>query len=214
MNNLGFQLGKVFGLGHAGCVAFGNGIARFMGLSILCSLAGAVFTLIYAPLKQLIEGSPKGLLPDYFCKIEDGMPKNAMKIQCAIVVVMDLLIAMGGDTASKFFDILVAMTNVAMTLPYLFISGAFIAFKRNESIKKNFVVYKSNGLTVLFTILVTLTVAFANVFTIIEPAMNGDMKTTIWSVVGPLLFSVVALVLHARYEKKTKLATDRPAESN
>ncbi len=204
MNNLGYQIGKVFGASEAGCIQVGNGIARFMGISILCSLAGAVFTLIYAPLKQLIEGSPKGLLPEKFCKIEDGMPKNAMKVQCVIVVVMVLLIAMGGDAASKFFDILVAMTNVAMTLPYLFISGAFIAFKRNKNIEKSFVVFKNDKVAVIFTVLVTFTVAFANFFTIIEPAINGDLKTTIWSIVGPVLFTVVALFLHYRYEKKQK----------
>jgi amino acid transporter len=202
MNNLGFQLGKVFGLGEAGCVAFGNGIARFMGISILCSLAGAVFTLIYAPLKQLIEGSPKGLLPEKFCKMEDGMPKNAMRIQCGVVVVMDLLIGMGGDAMTQFFNILVSMTNVAMTLPYVFIAGAFIAFKRNKDIKKSFVIFKNSTLTVIFTVLVTATVLFANIFTIIEPAINGDVQTTIWSIVGPVLFSAIALILHARYEKK------------
>ena len=50
--------------------------------------------------------------------------------------------------------------------------------------------------------LVTFTVVFANVFTIIQPAIDGDVKTTVWSIVGPLLFTTVALVLHARYEKK------------
>ena len=191
-------------MNDAGCVAFGNGIARFMGISILCSLAGAVFTLIYAPLKQLIEGSPKGLLPDYFCKMEDGMPKNAMKIQCGIVVVMDLLIGMGGDAMTQFFNILVSMTNVAMTLPYVFIAGAFIAFKRNKDIKKSFVVFKNEKVMVVFTVLVTATVAFANIFTIIEPAMNGDIQTTVWSIVGPVLFTVIALILHGRYQKHSE----------
>ena len=204
MNNLGYQIGKVFGASEAGCIAVGNGIARFMGISILCSLAGAVFTLIYAPLKQLIEGSPKGLLPEKFCQIEDGMPKFAMRVQCAVVVIMVLLIAMGGDTMAKFFDILVAMTNVAMTLPYLFIAGAFVAFKKNDNIKKNFVVFKSMTLSKVFTVLVVACVGFANFFTIIEPAIYGDVATTVWSIVGPVIFSAIALVLHARYEKKSK----------
>lgn len=202
MNNLGYQLGAAFGASEAACVQIGNGVARFMGLSIVCSLSGAVFTLIYAPLKQLIEGSPKGLLPEKFCEMEDGMPKKALKIQMIVVVVMVLFIAMGGDSASKFFDILTCMTNVAMTLPYLFISGAFINFKRKKEIKKPFVIYKKENLAFTFTILVTFTVVFANVFTIIQPAIDGDVKTTVWSIVGPLLFTTVALVLHARYEKK------------
>lgn len=130
------------------------------------------------------------------------MPKNAMRIQCGVVVVMDLLIGMGGDAMTQFFNILVSMTNVAMTLPYVFIAGAFIAFKRNKNIKKSFVIFKNDTLTVIFTVLVTATVLFANIFTIIEPAINGDIQTTVWSIVGPVLFSAIALVLHSRYEKK------------
>ena len=45
------------------------------------------------------------------------MPKFALKIQAVVVVVFILLIAMGGDTMTQFFNILVSMTNVAMTLP-------------------------------------------------------------------------------------------------
>ena len=135
------------------------------------------------------------------------MPKNAMRIQCGIVVVMDLLIAMGGDAMAQFFNVLVSMTNVAMTLPYVFIAGAFIAFKRNQNIKKSFVVFKNEKLTVIFTILVTATVAFANIFTIIEPAINGDIQTTVWSIVGPVLFTAIALILHARYQRRKESAS-------
>ena len=175
-----------------------------MGISILLSLAGAVFTLSYSPLKQLIEGSPKGLLPEKFCKIEDGMPKFALKVQAIVVIAFILLISMGGDTMTQFFNILVSMTNVAMTLPYMFISAAFLRFKKKTDIKKPFVIYKNHTVTVIFTILVTAIVGFANLFTIIQPAMAGDFATTIWSIVGPLVFTIIALILHARYEKKMK----------
>ena len=137
---------------------------------MLLSLSGAVFTLSYSPLKQLIEGSPKGLLPERFCKMEDGMPKFALKIQAVVVVVFILLIAMGGDTMTQFFNILVSMTNVAMTLPYMFISAAFIRFKKNKNIHKPFVIFKNDTVAIVFTVLVTVTVGFANFFTIIQPA--------------------------------------------
>lgn len=202
INHLGHEIALVFGASEALAVTVGNWTARFMGLSMICSLSGAVFTLIYSPLKQLIEGAPKGLLPEKFCVIEDGMPKNAMKIQSAVVIVMVLLISFGGDSMAAFFNILVSMTNVAMTLPYMFISAAFIKFKNNDSIKKGWVIYKTKGATVFFTVMVTFLVAFANVFTIIEPAIYGDMATTIWSIVGPVIFSVVAIVLHSRWEKR------------
>ena len=204
MNNLGYQIGAAFGASQSVCVQMGDWAARIMGISILLSLAGAVFTLSYSPLKQLIEGSPKGLLPEKFCKIEDGMPKFALKVQAIVVIAFILLISMGGDTMTQFFNILVSMTNVAMTLPYMFISAAFLRFKKKTDIKKPFVIYKNHTVTVIFTILVTAIVGFANFFTIIQPAMAGDFATTIWSIVGPLVFTIIALILHARYEKKMK----------
>ena len=204
MNNLGYQIGAAFGASQSVCIQMGDWAARIMGISILLSLAGAVFTLCYSPLKQLIEGSPKGLLPEKFCKMENGMPKFALKIQAVVVVVFILLISMGGDTMTQFFNILVSMTNVAMTLPYMFISAAFIKFKKNKDIHKPFVIFKNDTISIVFTILVTAIVGFANFFTIIQPAMAGDVATTVWSILGPVLFTVTALILHARYEKRNK----------
>lgn len=204
MNNLGYQLGAAFGASQAVCVQIGNWIARFVGLSMLFALTGAFFTMTYAPLKQLIAGAPKGLFPDYIATTKDGMPLNAMTVQAIVVIVIIIAVSFGGESMAKFFDILVAMTNVAMTIPYMFLSGAFISFKRKKEINKPFEIFKSNGVTILFTVVVTLIVGFANIFSIIEPAMNGDIAKTVWSIAGPVVFSVFALVLFSRYEKLQK----------
>jgi amino acid transporter len=204
MNNLGYQLGAAFGATEAVSVQMGNWIARFVGLSMLLALTGAFFTLTYAPLKQLIAGTPKGLFPDSIAKMKKGMPVNAMVIQAIVVIVMILLVGFGGEAMEEFFGILVAMTNVAMTIPYMFLSGAFISFKRRDEIEKPFQVFKGKAFTILVTIVVTATVGFANFFSIIEPAIGGDIAKTIWSIAGPIFFSIVALVLFARYEKRLK----------
>jgi amino acid transporter len=94
------------------------------------------------------------------------------------------------------------MTNVAMTLPYMFLAGAFAPFKKKTHIAKPFEVFKTYNSALIASIVVTFTVGFANVFTIIEPAMNGDMDSTIWSIAGPLFFAIVALVMYSNYEKK------------
>ena len=67
---------------------------------------------------------------------------------------------------------------------------------------KPFEVYKSKFSTWLCTILVTFTVGFANFFTIIEPAVDGNLTDTIWMIGGPLFFAIVAIVMYDRYEKK------------
>ncbi len=54
------------------------------------------------------------------------------------------------------------MTNVAMTIPYMFLSSAFISFKKKTEIKKPFEVYKTRKSTVIAAVVVTFTIAFAN----------------------------------------------------
>jgi hypothetical protein len=53
----------------------------------------------------------------------------------------------------------------------------------------------------IWTWIVVLTVGLANFFSIIQPAIVGDMQTTIWSVAGPIIFSVVAWLMYSKYEK-------------
>lgn len=205
MNNLGYQLGHGLGLSEAISLSMGAWVARFVGLSMFLALTGAFFTLSYAPLKQLIEGTPAKLWPGKMSVIKNGMPLNAMWIQCIVVIVFVLLVTFGGEGASQFFSKLVLMTNVAMTLPYMFISGAFASFKKKTDIKKPFQIFKSYRSSLIVSIIVTLTVGFANFFTIIEPATSGDIYSTIWMIAGPIFFTIVALIMYLRFEKQNKL---------
>lgn len=202
MKNLGYVFGISVGLSEATSITIGMWVARFVGISMFLALMGAFFTLSYSPLKQLIEGTPKELWPGKLSVITDGMPKNAMWVQCLIVAVFIAIVAFGGEGASEFFEKLVLMTNVAMTLPYMFLSGAFANFKKKDSIKKPFEAYKSYTASVVATVIVTLTILFANIFTIIEPATRGDMGSTLLMIAGPLFFTIVALIMYQRYEKK------------
>ncbi|MDU1414327.1 MAG: glutamate/gamma-aminobutyrate family transporter YjeM [Clostridium sp.] len=202
MNNLGYELGISLGFSGAVALQLGSFVARIVGISMLLALSGAFFTMSYAPLKQLILGCPKGLLPEKMVKLKEGMPVNAMLLQGTIAIVMILLVAFGGNVMSEFFDILVSMTNVAMTIPYAFIAAAFISFKKKKDIKKPYEIYKNYKITVVITFVVTGLITFANIFSIIEPAINGQISKSIWSITGPVLFAIIALLLYTRYEKK------------
>lgn len=201
MANLGYSLGAAFGASDATAAALGAGVARFVGLSMFLALSGAFFTLMFSPLKQLIEGTPTKLWPGKIGETKNGLPIHAMWIQAAIVCVIIALIAFGGSTMAAFFNILVSMTNVAMTIPYVFIALAFPYFKKKVEIHKPFTVFKRQGTAKLWTLIVVLTVGLANFFSIIQPALEGDMQTTIWSVAGPIIFSLIAWQMYNRYEK-------------
>ncbi|PEQ95442.1 glutamate/gamma-aminobutyrate family transporter YjeM [Bacillus sp. AFS006103] len=209
MANLGYSLGTAFGASHAAATALGFGVARFVGFSMFLALSGAFFTLMFAPLKQLIEGTPKGLWPGKVGETKNGIPINAMWIQAAIVCLMIALIAFGGSTMAAFFNILVSMTNVAMTIPYVFIALAFPYFKKKVEINKPFIIFKTQGSANFWSIIVVLTVGLANFFSIMQPALEGDMQTTIWSVAGPIIFSVVAWLMYSKYEKVHQLGKQK-----
>lgn len=205
MHNLGFQIARSFGLPEATALTTGMWVARFVGLSMFLALSGAFFTLVYSPLKQLIEGTPEGLWPKKFTKLTNGMPVNAMCVQASIVIALILIVSFGGENATEFFNKLVTMTNVAMTIPYMFLSIAFPFFKRNRNIVKPFEIYKSTTLATVAAVIVTFTVGFANIFSICEPGIiKGLWLDTILSGGGPLLFSIIALLIYRRYEMQTQ----------
>ena len=196
MRNLGYELGMTFGMSQASAITLGLWVARFVGFSMFLALTGAFFTLTYSPLKTLIEGSPKKLWPGKFAEIKDGMPVNAMWIQAIIAILIILVVS---------FGLLVLMTNVAMTIPYIFLSGAFPVFKKKQlagEVEKPFMVYKSYGMALTASIIVSFVVGFANVFSIIEPAINGRITDTVFMIAGPVIFSIIAFILYYLYEKK------------
>lgn len=207
MKNLGYQIGIGFGASEAIALSMGSWTARFVGLSMFLALTGAFFTLTYSPLKTLIQGAPKEIWPGKLGELKNGMPVNAMKLQAAIVVFIIALVSFGGESASEFFTILTLMTNVAMTIPYMFLSGAFIKFKKkqlNGELESPFMIYKTQKSATILAVIVTFVVGFANIFTIIQPAIEGGtsgITQTLAMIGGPTVFAIVAYFLYSKYEK-------------
>ena len=205
MNNLGVQIGYAIGLSESASIQMGLWVARFVGISMLLALTGAFFTLTYSPLKTLLSGAPKEVWPGKLGEIKNDMPVKGMYVQGIIVIIIILLVSFGGKGAKEFFRILVLMTNVAMTIPYLFLAAAFPKFKKKQlegEVDKAYMFYKTYGSAVFVSIMICLMVGFANIFTIIEPAISGKISDTIIMIAGPVSFSIIALILFSLYEKK------------
>ncbi|ANZ57762.1 glutamate/gamma-aminobutyrate family transporter YjeM [Fructilactobacillus lindneri] len=202
MNNFGYQLGLALHFSHGVATQMGLWTGRYIGISMFLALIGAFTTVVFSPVKQLVEGTPKEIWPKYLRKIKNDLPVNAMKVQVLLVILFILLVAFGGQNAKIFFQVVISMTNVAMSLPYLFIAYAFWQFRKKGKIKQSFTFYKGYSSARLAAIVVLLTVGLANVFTLISPVLQGQWMTTVWMIVGPIVFAVIGLVLYRRYEKK------------
>lgn len=185
-------------------MTLGVWFARITGLSMFLAYTGAFFTLSYSPLKAIIQGTPKALWPASVTKLNStGMPANAMWAQCLLVSLFILLVSFGGDTASAFYNKLTLMANVSMTLPYLFLALAFPFFKFREGLERPFVIFKTKVSTLLATGTVVLVVAFANVFTIIQPVIEaGDWNSALWMTGGPVFFSLLAMMIYQNYTRR------------
>jgi amino acid transporter len=160
----------------------------------------------------MIEGTPSKLWPARLGEIDKktGTPKRGLIAQGLLVVIMITLITFGGSGALKFFETLQNMTNIAMTLPYLFISIAYIKYLKNDKIEKPFRVLSKNiKIGLLAGWAVTLVVAFANIFSVIDldSADTGIMGLNIpfvydQYILGPVIFAIISYLIVHNYEKR------------
>lgn len=207
ISTLGSQLGNLFG-GAAAAPIVADWFTRFYGLACACMTLGSITVFYYGPLTQLIEGTPKEIWPEWLVKKDEktGIPVNAMWVQTAIIAVFLLFISFGGTSADAFWNIIMLMTATAMTIPYIFVAGAFPFFKKNNEIEKPVVFFKSRNSANFWTVIVCCSIGFANVFTLLSPAFNGDITSAIMQVAGPVLFALMGLLLYMRYTKIKKEA--------
>ena len=77
----------------------------------------------------------------------------------------------------------------------------FMFFKKNDEIHKPFIIFKNKTFAYFCASVVIFTVSFANIFTIIEPALKGDYISTIAMIAGPVIFTIGALVIYYLGEK-------------
>lgn len=213
MEELGAQLGVAIGLRQEGALYLSKIFSGITGLSMVLAYAGAFFVYFYSPLKQMIEGTPKKLWPAFLLKEKNDMPVGAIYVQGIVVVMIIAFNAFGGTGAKELMNRLVMMTNVAMTLPYMFIAMAYLGFRRNNEIEKPFLLIRNNMLASIMAIVVVIFVGFANLFTVFEPLLSALYRGSIQEigsalgytmvmVMGPILFAFLGYLLYQVSLKK------------
>ncbi|OAQ04179.1 glutamate/gamma-aminobutyrate family transporter YjeM [Ligilactobacillus aviarius] len=209
MQNLGLELGKAFHLSTHTALTMGTVFSRLSAIGMLCAYLGSFFVLIYSPLKSFIMGSPKELWPEKVTKLnKKGMPSFALWVQTAIVCVIIGGVAIASTLIhqdSKFlFNLLTSMSNVASTLPYLFLVAAFPFFKKRQDLDRPFEAFHSRKTMLVIVTITLITLVIANGFTIIQPFIEKDWVGATATVAGPLVFGIFAWALYTIRSKKIK----------
>ena len=209
MQNLGLELGKAFHLSTHAALTMGTVFSRLSAIGMLCAYLGSFFVLIYSPLKSFIMGSPKELWPEKVTKLnKKGMPSFALWVQTAIVCVIIGGVAIASTLIhqdSKFlFNLLTSMSNVASTLPYLFLVAAFPFFKKRQDLDRPFEAFHSRKTMLIIVTITLITLVIANGFTIIQPFIEKDWVGATATVAGPLVFGIFAWALYTIRSKRIK----------
>lgn len=189
----------------------GQVFMRFSAIGMFLAYVGAFVALSYAPLKQLISGTPKEIWPESFQEEnKNGIRVHALKVQALIVVafivVKFVFSLFNPEGAAALFELIIAMTNVGMTLPYLFLIYAWYKFRQNDSLNKEIILINSKAVATVLFVITFIVVTFGNVFTIISPFIPGegqDISSGVWTIIGPILFLIIAMVLY-KDSKETK----------
>lgn len=206
-NYLGIALGNALGWSHAAALTCGVVMTRIVALAQTLGFLGALFILLYSPIKAFILGSNPNLWPKKLTKLNKAnMPANAMWLQAIVVCVIIFLVAFGGSAAQKFYLILTDMANVSATFPYIFLIGAFPFFKAKKDLDRPFVAFKNRFWTNVLVVFVELILIIGILFTFIQPLTEKDYQTAFWTLAGPIFFAIVALVFYQIAVKKGRVA--------
>ncbi|MDO1605016.1 glutamate/gamma-aminobutyrate family transporter YjeM [Lactobacillus sp. YT155] len=203
MNNLGITFGHQIGLSTAASATMGEWFARLAGLDMFIVYTGSFFVLIYSPIKSFILGTPKDFWPKNVTKVNKaGMPSNAMWYQAIFVIVIIFAVAFGGSTAKAFYNILTLMGNVSTALPYLFLIGAYPFFNMNKNIDKPYVFFKNKTTMWIVSSISFVVLTLSILFTCVQPILDHQWNDAIWTIAGPIIFTIIAIILYKRYEIK------------
>ena len=74
-------------------------------------------------------------------------------------------------------------------------------FRKKTDVGRPFTFFKKDSSAQLASIVVLLTVGLAIIFTLIAPILQGQFMSTVWMIVGPIVFAGVAILSYQHYEK-------------
>lgn len=144
------------------------------------------------------------MLPKFLTKKNKrGITANALYVQAAIIIIAMLLIGFGGNVANTVYNNLTFMVTITTSIPWAFIVFAYIKFKLNDNIKKEYQFFNKKWGVIVGSI-TFVTLVFADVFSIIQPFIEHNYQQAIWILSGPIIFGLIGFILAVNYLRKQK----------
>jgi len=141
--------------------SFGLGVwfVKVIGLTYTIITFVALVLWSLALSKAVFSEAPKGTFPAWMTKrTKNGVLKNALIFQTSLSFLFIIITTFGGESAGDLYSKIYDMSTMAFTVPYLFLSVAYIKFRKDGHIspfqmfKNNTFAYIIGGMVVILNI--------------------------------------------------------------
>ncbi|MGM0166137.1 hypothetical protein IGI39_001094 [Enterococcus sp. AZ135] len=175
---------------------------RYTALTMLLAYISLLSSITYGPLKSLIQGTPKELWPERFTRLNQRkMPEKALWVQAVLLILSIAFIASNNSFITELFNQLTYMTNVSRAIPYFIVAASFLFFLRKNIASQTDLFIQSRKVNQLLSLSVCVSIFIAILFQIYEPLKLGNYSN-FWSlIIGPVIFSLFAIIIYQRFEK-------------
>lgn len=198
------------GIKDAGYVVY-KLLAENFGLNgkIFVQIYAAILTLtsiaayvvwIESPIRAMFSEVPENTFPKLLTKkSEDGTLKNALWIQCIVVIVMIIVPAVGLNSVDWLFKTLTNLSSLSLIIPYIILSIAYLVYRLKGN-KAPYTMFKSNALAISMAILLLVlgTIGFigAGLGDVVGAGSSKDALLAVGKDYGgPVLLIILGYVL-------------------
>ncbi len=187
-----------------------NVLVPSIALMLLIGNLGGLTVWTIGPIKMLFESTKRGILPEFFTKLnKEGVPQNGMLIQALMVSVIVVLTSFL-PTVESTYEVLVMMTTITYFIPYIFMFAAFISLRRNHpEMERPFKVPGGTFGAYLVAALGLISVITALILPLIPSQGLTSNEILIYELEvagGPILFGFLGYLVYQQYVKKTTKA--------
>lgn len=132
----------------------GKLVVQLYALVNTVSSIGAYVVWMESPLRAMFSEVPEGTFPKFLTKQrEDGTMVNALWIQCAVLIFMNIAPCIGLHSIDKFFTLVTNLSSLSSVVPYIVLGVAYFIFKM-KNIRSGIIIIKSKGLAIFLSIIV------------------------------------------------------------
>lgn len=131
----------------------GRLIVRLYALSLTITSIAAYIVWMDSPLRALFSDVPEGTFPKTLTKKEkDGTMKNALWIQCGIVILLIIVPLFGLGGIDSFFNLLTDLSALSSVPAYGILAVSFLVFRLKKR-SSTFTAFKRNAIAILIAII-------------------------------------------------------------